>query len=184
MNPKLTPALPWYRHRWPWLLMLGPFLVIVAAAITVWLALRSSDGLVADDYYKQGLAVNQVTSRDRNAAALELRGELSIDVVRQLVRVTLRSEKLSAMPEVLVLNFSHPTRSGLDQSLRLQRDDENVQGVRNYSAGIVGGGGGVKGVNGIPGRWHVTLEDERREWRLAGTWDVTKQAVLILSAQP
>ena len=42
MNSKLTPVLPWYRHRWPWLLMLGPFVVVVAAAITLWLAVRSN----------------------------------------------------------------------------------------------------------------------------------------------
>ena len=175
MNHKLTPALPWYRHRWPWLLMLGPFVVIVAAAITVWLALRSNDGLVADDYYKQGLAVNQVTSRDRQAMALGVRGELTIDPARRLVRLELRSEKLAEIPQTLVLNFSHPTRSGLDQSLRMQRDDEKSSGVGSYSAGFAGD---------LPGRWHVVLEDEARQWRLAGVWDVVKQPVLILPVQP
>lgn len=37
--------------------MLGPFVVIVAAAITVYLAVISNDGLVDDDYYKQGLSI-------------------------------------------------------------------------------------------------------------------------------
>ena len=50
---------PWYKERWPWILMAGPGLVIVAGVITVWLAVVSNDGLVTDDYYKQGLAVNQ-----------------------------------------------------------------------------------------------------------------------------
>jgi hypothetical protein len=36
-------------------------IVIVAGAVTVWLAVVSNDGLVTDDYYKQGLAVNQTT---------------------------------------------------------------------------------------------------------------------------
>ena len=64
MNNRLTTTIePWYRHRWPWLLMLGPFVVIVAAAITVYLAVISNDGLVDDDYYKQGLAINQTLAR-------------------------------------------------------------------------------------------------------------------------
>ncbi len=174
MNRKTISPLPWYRHRWPWLLMLGPFLVIVAAAITLWLALRSNDGLVADDYYKQGLAVNQVTSRDRQAETLQVSGDISIDTTRQMVRVALRSGKLASPPAVLALNLSHPTRSGLDQSLRLQRDASNAPGMAGYSAGLTGE---------LAGRWNVVLEDEAREWRLTGSWDILNEPVLTLPKQ-
>ncbi len=170
MNPKLTPVLPWYRHRWPWLLMLGPFVVIVAAAITLWLALRSNDGLVADDYYKQGLAINQVTLRDRRAAALDLRGEISLDAGRQLVRVALDGGKMIEMPAVLLLKLSHPTRSGFDQSFRLQRDNSG-----GYSAAAIGD---------LAGRWYVILEDEAREWRLSTTWDPAQQPARVLAPVP
>ncbi|MFB0936289.1 MAG: FixH family protein [Propionivibrio sp.] len=170
MNSKLLPALPWYRHRWPWLLMLGPFTVIVAGVITLWLALRSNDGLVADDYYKQGLAINEVTSRDRRAAELELRGEVSLDTERQLVRVALNRGKLAEMPGILVLKLSHPTRGGLDQSFRLQRDNSG-----GYSAGLTG----------IPtGRWYLSLEDEAREWRLSASWDPSQHPAFALTPAP
>ena len=165
----------WYKDRWPWILMAGPAIVVVAGFITLWLAIKSDDGLVTDDYYKQGLAVNQVTFRDRQAAALEVSGELSIDPARQLVRVAWRSGKLASPPAVLVLNLSHPTRSGLDQSLRLQRDTSNVAGLAGYSAGLAGE---------LAGRWLVELEDEAREWRLTGSWDVVKEPVLTLPKQP
>ena len=59
-----TGATPWYREPWPWLLMAGPVTVIIAGGFTAWLAVTSSDGLVADDYYKQGLAINQTLERD------------------------------------------------------------------------------------------------------------------------
>ena len=29
-----TPAPPWYRQRWPWLLMAGPAIVVVASMYT------------------------------------------------------------------------------------------------------------------------------------------------------
>ena len=166
MNSKLTPVLPWYRYRWPWLLMLGPFVVVVAAAITLWLAVRSNDGLVADDYYKQGLAINQVTSRDRRAADLEMRADLSLDASRQLVRVVLNSGKLSEMPGVLLLRLSHPTRDGLDRQFRLLRDSSG-----GYSAGAGGD---------LAGRWYVSLEDEARAWRLSATWDPAHQPTQAL----
>lgn len=176
MNPKLVPVLPWYRHRWPWLLMLGPFVVVVAGIVTAWLAFRSNDGLVVDDYYKQGLAVNQATLRDRRAAQLGVRGELSIDPVRQLVRVTLRSGKSGEMPPTLALTFSHPTRGGLDRTLRLLRDETgSLPDGAHYAAGSAGE---------LAGRWHVTLEGENREWRLVGTWDLAQQPVFTLQAQP
>ena len=168
MNNKRIEAIePWYRHRWPWLIMLGPFVVIVAGAVTVYLAIISNDGLVEDDYYKQGLAVNQLTARDRRAVELGLQAEIVIDTRRRLVRVDLRSRKLAEHPETLKLIIAHPTRSGMDQTLVLHSD-----GASSYSAGIA---------EPLTGRWHVALEDEgRREWRLAGDWVLDKQSVLKL----
>ena len=40
---------PWYKDRWPWILMAGPAVVVVAGFITLWLAISSDDGLVSDD---------------------------------------------------------------------------------------------------------------------------------------
>ena len=37
---------PWYKERWPWILMAGPAAVIVAGIVTVWLAVVSNDGAV------------------------------------------------------------------------------------------------------------------------------------------
>ncbi|MEF8767458.1 FixH family protein [Candidatus Accumulibacter contiguus] len=56
--------------------MLGPASVIVAGFVTAYLAVVSSDGLVEDDYYKQGLTVNQRTARDQRAAELGIEAEL------------------------------------------------------------------------------------------------------------
>ena len=41
---------PWYRHRWPWLLVLLPLTaVVVASFFTLWLAMRQPDYLVVDE---------------------------------------------------------------------------------------------------------------------------------------
>lgn len=81
---------PWYKERWPWLLMAGPAIVIVAGAVTVWLAVVSNDGLVTDDYYKQGLAVNQQLHRDHQAGNLGLHADVMRAGIN--VRLLLRSE--------------------------------------------------------------------------------------------
>ena len=61
---------PWYREPWPWILMAPPAAAVIAGAATVWIAVGSADGLVADDYYKRGLAINQVLALNNGAWAL------------------------------------------------------------------------------------------------------------------
>jgi len=52
---------PWWRHLWPWLLMSGPALAIVACGITIWLAFNSyPDQAIRQGVMKQGLKIEQV----------------------------------------------------------------------------------------------------------------------------
>ena len=141
-------AKPWYREPWPWILMAGPAAVIVAGAVTIWLAATSSDGLVADDYYKRGLAINQELSRDH--AALELGVVATVEAREGVLRV--RLETRSAPPEAVFARLVHATRAGHDQRLRLARVAPGV-----YEAGLPV----------LPaGRWRIALEDPRGEWRV------------------
>ncbi|PKO38108.1 MAG: hypothetical protein CVU33_10080 [Betaproteobacteria bacterium HGW-Betaproteobacteria-6] len=96
---------PWYKERWPWFLMAGPGVVIVAGFVTLWLAVVSNDGLVSDDYYKQGLAVNQSLQRDHQAGSLGLQG----DVMRSgsSLRLLLRADSDAGLPSEIVLKLAH-----------------------------------------------------------------------------
>src|SRR5512140_1636724 len=76
MNPNKMRAQPWYREPWPWILMAGPAAVVVAGFVTAWLAVRSDDGLVMDDYYKEGLAINKTIGRSETAERLGIHAEL------------------------------------------------------------------------------------------------------------
>ena len=54
---------PWWREPWPWLLMLGPFLAIVACVITISLALQTcADQPIYDGGVKRGLVVEKPAS--------------------------------------------------------------------------------------------------------------------------
>lgn len=138
---------PWYREPWPWILMSGPAAVVVAGIVTTWIAFASADGLVADDYYRQGLAINQELSRGQRA--LDLGISARIDLAAGRLRVTLAG----AAPEALVAQLAHGTRAGHDMRLRLAP---------------VGGGAYEAAVPALPpGRWKAVIEDPRREWRIA-----------------
>ena len=56
---------PWYKERWPWILMSGPLTVIVAGAITTWIAFATADPLVVEDYYRRGLTINDRLACER-----------------------------------------------------------------------------------------------------------------------
>ena len=137
---------PWYREPWPWILMAGPAAVVVAGAATIWIAVGSADGLVADDYYKRGLAINQMLAREENARRLGVRAHA---VARE---GRLRVALAGAAPEALFVQLAHATRAGHDQRLRLAPAAPGV-----YEAELP---------PLAAGRWRVVLEDPRREWRL------------------
>jgi hypothetical protein len=51
---------PWWRDRWPWLLMLGPAVAIVGCIITIVLALQNfTDQPIYDGGVKRGLVVEK-----------------------------------------------------------------------------------------------------------------------------
>ncbi|MBE2258301.1 MAG: FixH family protein [Rhodobacteraceae bacterium] len=158
---------PWYREPWPWLLMLGPVTVIVAGLLTAYLAVVSNDGLVDDDYYKQGLTINQRTARDRLAGELGITAELVLGGNGDRIRVLLRAREGVALPEALVLRLAHPTRAGSDQRVALRSE---------------GGGVYVGSLAPLHGRWRVVLEDGQSEWLLAGDWETERQPAVRLTA--
>lgn len=139
-------ARPWYRERWPWILMSGPAAVIVAGAATIWIAYSTSDGLVADDYYRQGLAINKVLAREEAARRLGIAVTISLD--KGKLTVNLKGEA----PPALFAQLAHATRAGFDQRLRLAPSGPGI-----YEAALPP----------LPaGRWHVAVEDPRRTWRV------------------
>jgi hypothetical protein len=146
-----APARPWYREPWPWILMSGPVIVIVAGVGTAIVAFSGADGLVADDYYKQGLAINRTLAREDAARGRGISGELRIDA--GIVRVSLASSQ--ALPDRLTLTFAHPARASSDRVVHLAR---RVDG--GYEAPLTELG---------PGRWRAIVETP--EWRIAALID-------------
>ena len=158
MKPADTCTQPWYREPWPWILMSGPAIVVVAGLATAWLAVRSDDGLVVDDYYKQGLAINRTLGRSDMAERLGISARLS------LADGQVRARVASAREGALSLKLVHPTRAGMDQTVTLNM----------IAPGIYAGP--VQPLRA--GRWHVVLE--QRDWRLSGDWTLPASGELIL----
>ena len=156
MNTGQADAQPWYREPWPWILMSGPVTVIIAGVITTWIAFATADGLVAEDYYKQGLGVNRLLAREAGAARLGIVATLEMPADRHRIRVSLTGTQ-PVDPAELRLRFVHATRAGHDIELRLAR-----LGSGRYEAAVR--------QTFPPGRWRLQLEDGSAEWRLTDDW--------------
>lgn len=159
---------PWYKEPWPWILMTGPVVVIVAGIVTTWLAIVSNDGLVTDDYYKQGLTVNQRLQRDHKAAAMGLHA----DVMRSgtNLRLLVGATTDTRLPEVISVKLAHPTQAGQDQLVKMLSEGQGF-----YSGQMA---------TEIAGRWIVSIEDPAGEWRLQGEWLADSGEALRLVARP
>lgn len=158
---------PWYREPWPWLLAAGPLAVIVASLGSAWIAVKSDDGLVAEDYYKRGLLINEklkhtpLSVQDKLGATLRVadNGEVR---ARMEGMPTLTGEA----PATLRLKLAHPVRSANDVVVVLTR---------------VAGGDYVGVLPAqTPGRWIVILESDA--WRLPTTTIPGRLTALRLGA--
>jgi hypothetical protein len=146
--------------------MAGPAAVVVAAGVTMWLAVASNDGLVVDDYYKRGLAINQILSREQRAAASHYRAQVRFSPAFDRVQITLAGSNL---PHGLVVRLVHPTRAGQDRLAQLP-----AVGPGTYEAPLAAP---------QPGLWHVVVEDDLATWRLRGDCIVPAQSVVALGGQ-
>ena len=160
-------GLPWYREPWPWILMAGPVAAVIGGAITAYIAVTHQDGLVAEDYYKRGLAAGTTIARSERAQSLGVVGAVRLMPDRIVVRMSAKSREF-APPAFVALTLSHPTRAGLDQSADLKRDGDA------YSAPFR-----------LPtaGHWLVMLEDDAKSWRLMGNVVLPASGDVVIGAE-
>jgi len=145
-----NPARRWFQEPLVWLVVSFPLAAVVGGFWTLWLAVRSADGLVVDDYYRQGLAINRELARDDRSRALGLSAQVGLTSTR--LDLQLRATDAARLPAQLLVQLIHPTRQGLDRRLLL-------------TATAPGTYGSALTPPLAPGAWHLVLE--QADWRLA-----------------
>jgi len=140
---------PWYRRPWPWLLIIPPGGAVIGGIITIMLAIQSPNAMVVDDYYKEGLAINQQKHRLDTAAAQQLSALLRSDGDTLELEI---NHNGTLQERNLTLQFIHATRAELDHSIRLTRrtDGKYVAPAPALPAGI----------------WYLRLQPADMSWEI------------------
>ena len=141
---------PWHKEQYVWLIIFFPLLAVIGGIVTIILAVKSNDGLVVDDYYKQGLEINRTLERDQSAIKYELAADIELIPSIEEVVVQLTANSEFNYPDRIQVAFLNATRSGLDQQTLLnQAEDHTYRGSLPV----------------LPtGKWYVHIEMD--DWRI------------------
>ncbi len=157
----------WYRVPFVWLLIAIPATAVVFGLSMLSVSVISFDGLVADDYYQRGKAINRLLARDRVARVENIHARAHFEDGGRRLVVALQSDAPAALGEELQLELIHPTRAGHDQAARLgRRADGLYEGALAAPA---------------PGRWIVQLGTSR--WRLLAPVRLPEDSAFVLLPQ-
>lgn len=162
----------WFREPYAWLVFAIPALSVVSGIAMLFLSQVNNDGMVVDDYYRRGLAIDRDLDRDLRAAELGLRAQFQLAAVGNS-SVTLHTGSWRPADQ-LQLKLVHPTRPGLDEELTLVRS--GAGGARHSGSVAVDYVG--PGMVLAEGAWHLELA--AAGWRLRGRLRVPGDGTVLL----
>lgn len=141
---------PWYKE--PWMLLVAglPAVSVLLGIAMLVLSMVGRDTLVRDNYYKDGLAINQELGFETKALELGLSAKLSVDDGSGSVALDLQGT--NTPPAKLTLLFLHPTVQSWDQEVVLHRIKDG-----HYAGNIE---------SSLQGRYHIQLSSKEQQWRL------------------
>ncbi len=154
---------PWYKQFWPWFLMSLPGSVVVACMITIYIAITTSDGLVDDDYYKEGLAYNRIVASDQKAASIGRSGELLINPDNSSFEIRLQGEQLD---DKVMVKFAYATLDDFDMEIIVSHIGNGIY-RGNYT-------------KLIEGKWLIKIQPEDKDWRIRGILQYPSQLTIPL----
>lgn len=111
---------PWFKQPWLWFVLSVPIASVILSSIMVTVAVVGKDSLVSDNYYKDGMAINQTIEQDLLADELKLAPLLS--VVDNAVIMELNGDTTHPAfkkQAFITLKILHPTVSDEDVIIKL-----------------------------------------------------------------
>lgn len=149
-----TDTKPWYKQFWPWFLIAIPGSSVITGMILLTLAINGRDTLVREEWYKDGMAINQRLEKRTRAEDAGIKAFFTFDNSDNIV--TLRLTNLNPAQDAgLVLELVHPTLAQRDMRAELYKTPDN-----RYFAKL----------NGTPSGFYYTLLSSSQ-----GNWEIESQ---------
>ncbi len=154
---------PWYKQFWPWYVMALPASVVIAGVATVIIATLNKDSLVADNHYKEGLAINRKLDQHVVARTLGIYASMQLDTSNNQLTIRLFSDNpetdSGSYGDTLKLSLIHSTIANRDQHIVVRRQKDN-----SYIAPLY---------NVAPGKWRAILQPVDAAWRIESDVDLS-----------
>ena len=154
---------PWYKEPFVWMLIGVPLSSVIVGSFFIFLAASSKDSLVRDNYYKDGLAINQLLQWEKKAKTLDIK--LSFKIEGNNASVSILNSR-QTYPNTLTLKLSHPTLKERDRDAFLQHSKDGqyigfIESIEN-------------------GRFYIMIESPEQVWRVKENIEVIQGKVLEL----
>ena len=164
---------PWYKEPWPWILMAGPAIVVVAGFTTFYLAQKNAADLVSDDYYKDGKHIDIELKRDEAAIERKISSQVLISPSLDSAKIFVSGRFDHQAPLRLVL--LHPAKKAYDQEVALTPAQGGILSGDKVEYNAV--------FKPLPQaqHWYVRLEDVGGQWRVEDKWIVSQGNAIDLT---
>ena len=138
------------KRNWLYFIMFFPLASVFLSSIMIYHAVNGKDSLVSDNYYKDGLDINQTIGQDRLAKKLAVRAYVSIDAEGNAL-IDLKSLAKTKEPFV-TLKLVHPTLGERDSVTKFLPTAEGP-----YVAEVP---------ENLSGNWYLDLYAHDESWRV------------------
>ncbi len=147
-----TPANPWYKEPWPFILVSITGIGVVAGSTLAIIGFSNPPEIVSGQFGSLGKFVTEDSARIDQARALGLSGRLALD--GEAIVLSLSATDADKLPEQLMVQFQHPATSAHDSVALLMHT----------------GDGEYRGSYAEPphARAQVNVSDLNQSWALAG----------------
>jgi len=142
---------PWYKQFWPWFVIAIPATSVIYSLTAVYIFSQNQVDLVAEDYYKEGKAINVDISRLRVSDALKLKASVNVD--ENSIVLNFDKGELADYPNLRV-TFTHRTLANNDFTQMVSAD---LKGTYRFNSPAP-----------LLGPWFVELEPFDGDWMLQG----------------
>lgn len=159
--PKKPTEDHWYKEPWMLLVFGGPFVVVIAAIFTFYLAWHGSDPVLSKDYYKQGLNINKDIYRDAKASEYKLSANVQLDGVAG--KLTLNLAGATTLPSSVLVTLSSDANNS-------EFESEDKATLTQIQPGLYAGVINTQSIKNLANLNLWLVKVESTDWRLTADW--------------